>query len=558
MHSHSRRCEFMLRQDDAMYIWSLLTKADRRLAFQDEPEDTPLQIRLNRIADMIAQWGTAAASFLFVVLIIKFLVRLPNSNLSASQIWEHIMQILIVAVSIIVVAVPEGLPLAVTLSLAYATLRMIEDNNLVRILKSCETVGNATTICCDKTGTLTQNKMTVVAGTLGTADRFTNDSQGSDVTEPYTDTVRTFQLPNAVSTQRFFGELPDQLKTLLRDSIALNTTAFESVDKGKKTFIGSKTETALLEMADMSLGMDNVAVEREDAKSRTAQKFPFSSERKSMGIVVRMDVDGHTVHRLFVKGASELVLQQSTQVIDDIFSVGTLHTCDLSDESRQAIAADIEQYASHSLRTISLAYRDIYVPHWPPHADAMDDDPTQAKYEYIFRDMVFIGVLGIKDPLRPGVTKAVSDCRRAGVMVRMVTGDNVSTAKAIATECGIYTGGIIMEGPQFRKLSRQQMNEVIPKLEVLARSSPEDKRTLVKRLKHLHEIVAVTGDGTNDGPALKSANVGFSMGIAGTEVAKAASSIILMDDNFASIVKAISWGRCINDAVKKFLQVYPI
>jgi P-type Ca2+ transporter type 2C len=164
--------------------------------------------------------------------------------------------------------------------------------------------------------------------------------------------------------------------------------------------------------------------------------------------------------------------------------------------------------------------------------------------------------MGIKDPLRPGVIRAVQDCQNAGVCVRMVTGDNVMTAKAIATECGIFKeGGIIMEGPLFRKLDSAEMDRVIPSLQVLARSSPEDKRILVSRLKALGEIVAVTGDGTNDGPALRTANVGFSMGIAGTEVAKEASSIILMDDDFASIVKAIMWGRCVNDAVKKFLQV---
>lgn len=165
--------------------------------------------------------------------------------------------------------------------------------------------------------------------------------------------------------------------------------------------------------------------------------------------------------------------------------------------------------------------------------------------------MVFLGIVGIQDPLRNGVANAVRACQNAGVFVRMVTGDNLLTAKAIATECGIYTeGGVIMEGPYFRKLGRYQMNEVIPKLQVLARSSPEDKRILVKHLKELGETVAVTGDGTNDAPALKTADVGFSMGIAGTEVAKEASAIILMDDNFASIVKAIMWGRAVNDAVK--------
>jgi P-type Ca2+ transporter type 2C len=169
--------------------------------------------------------------------------------------------------------------------------------------------------------------------------------------------------------------------------------------------------------------------------------------------------------------------------------------------------------------------------------------------------MIWIGVVGIHDPLREGVVEAVAQCQRSGVVVRMVTGDNVTTARAIATECGIMTdGAVVMEGPAFRQLSDNEMNEVLPKLRVLARSSPEDKRILVKRLKQLGETVAVTGDGTNDGPALKMADVGFSMGIAGTEVAKEASSIILLDDNFSSIITAIAWGRSVNDAVKKFLQ----
>jgi P-type Ca2+ transporter type 2C len=526
-----------------------------RLAFHDEPEDTPLQIRLNRIADMIATWGGGIALLLFIILLIQFASRLPGSDTSPSQKGEHFMQILIVSVSLVVVAVPEGLPLAVTLSLAYATIRMIQDNNLVRVLKACETVGNATTICSDKTGTLTENKMTIVAGTLGTTgfERYPIQSASGEG-QGYHRENNIFS-PNT-NIQSFFSILPDPLTSLLRDSIALNSTAFESKDRqGKELFIGSKTEAALLEMAKNYLGLDDVATERENAKSRQVQLFPFNSERKIMGVVVKTDVHGHTMYRLFIKGASEVILQHSKGIID-LSNVSELGIDALTADKRQLMSERIERYAPYSLRTIALAYRDFDIPHWPPIARATRGNHTQARFEDVFDNMVFIGIFGIRDPLRPGITQAVRDCRKAGVVVRMVTGDNVLTAKAVASECGIYTDGIIMEGPEFRKLSRRQMEEILPRLQVLARSSPDDKRMLVKRLKHFGEIVAVTGDGTNDGPALHAADVGFSMGIAGTEVAKAASAIVLMDDNFASIVKAIAWGRCVNDSVKKFLQVY--
>ena len=185
----------------------------------------------------------------------------------------------------------------------------------------------------------------------------------------------------------------------------------------------------------------------------------------------------------------------------------------------------------------------------------MTDWPTQVEYDDLAIDLTLIGITGIEDPLRDGVREAVANCKMAGVRVTMCTGDNVLTARSIAQQCGIYTtGGIIMEGPHFRSLSRDVMKAIAPRLQVLARSSPEDKRLLVETLKERNDIVGVTGDGTNDGPALKTANVGFSMGITGTEIAKDASDIILMDDNFSSIVKAIMWGRCVNDSVRKFLQ----
>jgi Ca2+-transporting ATPase len=226
----------------------------------------------------------------------------------------------------------------------------------------------------------------------------------------------------------------------------------------------------------------------------------------------------------------------------------------LSGSNKEMLEHLIDAYASKSLRTIGFVHRDFES--WPPRgARRTEDDRTQAVFEDVCKDMTFLGLVGIQDPLRKGVSESVADCIKAGVFTRMVTGDNINTAKAIAKECGIYTaGGLAMEGPEFRKMSKHEQREVIPKLQVLARSSPEDKRVLVRRLKEMGETVAVTGDGTNDAPALKAADVGFSMNIAGTEVAKEASDIILMDDNFSSIVKALMWGRAVNDAVRKFLQ----
>jgi Ca2+-transporting ATPase len=268
-----------------------------------------------------------------------------------------------------------------------------------------------------------------------------------------------------------------------------------------------------------------------------------------MAVVIKLPGGGF---RMLVKGASEILMSKCTKLIAD--PTGQVSAISLSETQRTTLNGIISAYASRSLRTIGLIYRDFEV--WPPKGTAEEDDPRYAVFDAVLRDMTFLGVVGIQDPLRAGVRESVLTCQKAGVFVRMVTGDNIITAKAIAQECGIFTpGGIAMEGPFFRRLSPYQMNQIIPRLQVLARSSPEDKKILVSQLQKLGETVAVTGDGTNDAPALKTADVGFSMGIAGTEVAKEASAIILMDDNFNSIVKAIGWGRTVRDAVKKFLQV---
>jgi Ca2+-transporting ATPase len=517
------------------------------MSLREDPEVTPLQSKLNTLAEYIAKLGGAAGLLLFVVLFIEFLVRLKSNTGGPADKAKEFLRIFIVTVTIIVVAVPEGLPLAVTLALAFATTRMLKDNNLVRHLKACEVMGNATAICSDKTGTLTQNKMLVVAGTVGTSSRFGGTTAPAAESNVNGNEIHVPQVVDDISPQEVVKSMSAAAKEIVKQSIVFNSTAFEGEAEGEQTFIGSKTETALLIFARDFLAMGPVSEER--SISKTVQFIPFDSKRKCMGVVVQTQ-DGR--YRLYVKGASEILLAKCTQVISD--PTQSAENTIMTEDNRKTLNSLITSYAERSLRTIGLVYRDF--PSWPPkHARRAEGDSNEVIFEDVFKEMVLLSIVGIQDPLREGVREAVETCQKAGVVVRMVTGDNMTTAKAIAADCGIYTaGGIVMEGPTFRKLSRKEMDQIIPSLQVLARSSPEDKRILVKRLKELGETVAVTGDGTNDAPALKTADVGFSMGIAGTEVAKEASAIILMDDNFASIVKAMMWGRAVNDAVKKFLQ----
>ena len=525
------------------------------MSLRQDSQTTPLQSKLNVLAEYIAKLGLGAGLVLFVATFIRFLVQLNSIQGGASEKGQRFLQVFIVAVTIVVVAVPEGLPLAVTLALAFATTRMLKDNNLVRLLRACETMGNATVICSDKTGTLTQNKMSTVAGILGTTARFgeRKSPETSASTSPDSPTkgkiVPAEHDGQDASTSHFVSILADDVKELLKQSIALNSTAFEGEDdSGQEVFVGSKTETALLSFARDHLAMGSVTEER--ANANVVQFVPFDSARKSMAAVVKID---EKRYRMFVKGASEILLGRCTKIVRD--PTREVSEKDITAECVECLEQIIDAYASRSLRTIGLLYRDFE--QWPPRGvPIQEDDHTLAVFDKVFKDMVFLGVVGIQDPLRDGVADAVRVCQHAGVKVRMVTGDNLLTAKAIAEECGISTAeGVVMEGPAFRRLGDAEKDDVIPKLQVLARSSPDDKETLVKRLKKMGETVAVTGDGTNDAPALKAADVGFSMGIAGTEVAKEASAIILMDDNFASIVKAIMWGRAVNDSVKKFLQV---
>ncbi|KFY76785.1 hypothetical protein V499_03662 [Pseudogymnoascus sp. VKM F-103] len=526
------------------------------MSLTERTDETPLQKKLSIVADKIAISGVAAAVTLFVVLTAKFLSQLSGSHDSPFEQVQAFLRIFIVSIAIVVVAVPEGLPLAVTLALAIAVTRMLKDNNLVRILSACETMGNATTVCCDKTGTLTTNRMTVCAGTVGVAGRFLDEGSQPGGSESRRGSVR----PNSYNTMEgtagssawkdgavpmgtFCSLLASDVRDIMVKSIAINSTAFEGEEDGKPAYIGSKTEAALLTFARDWLGMQPLDVERENAE--VVEIYPFNSTRKCMAVVTQLP---NGLYRIYLKGAPEIVLEKSSRVISKTTSQLS-ENVNLTEDRLEVLTGAINEYASQSLRTLGFAYRDL--PSWPPLGDGVGEVP----FDDIFADMTFIGVLGLQDPLRPGVEAAVELCQHAGVFVRMVTGDSVRTAQAVARKCGILTeSGVIMEGPDFRKLSVPEMDSILPHLQVLARSSPEDKRMLVKRLKELGETVAVTGDGSNDGPALRAADVGFSMGISGTEVAKDASSIILMDDNFSSIVKAIEWGRTVNDVIKKFLH----
>lgn len=561
------------------------------LSLQTDPEETPLQVKLNIIAEGIAKLGTLAAFIMFVVLFIRFLAQLPGSTKTGSQKGEEFLNILITAITIIVVAVPEGLPLAVTLALAFATTRMIKDNNLVRVLKACETMGGATAVCSDKTGTLTQNKMTVVTGTAGISSKFElvtdasshddedvmfapkkqkqhehhknflhlpkfmqseNHDANNDQTmaaEPTT-TTAVVKASDAPTPEEFISSLEPSVKENLLASIVANTSAFENLNyedeikdnQSSERYVGSKTETALLSFAYNFMDMGNLEQCRQ--RYSIARVYPFDSAKKYMATVIKIP-GSESGFRLLVKGASEVMVSACNRKVDP--STGKAEI--MSSEDITFLNDRIVQYASQSLRAIGMIYKDFPDDtEWPPQ--------TFDESKILSNDFTFLGIVGIKDPLRHGVRKAVYDCKRAGVTVRMVTGDNVVTATAISKDCGILENEdqLVLEGPVFRKKTKSELYGIVPKLRVLARSSPDDKRLLVEVLKDMGETVAVTGDGTNDAPALKLADVGFSMGISGTEVAKEASEIILMDDNFGSIVKAIVWGRTVNDAVKKFLQ----
>ncbi|XP_071701692.1 calcium-transporting ATPase 2, plasma membrane-type-like isoform X2 [Rutidosis leptorrhynchoides] len=472
-------------------------------------DETPLQVKLNGVATIIGKIGLFFAIVTFAVLVQKLVTRKIMVRTLTTWSGDDALELLeyfAIAVTIVVVAVPEGLPLAVTLSLAFAMKKMMNDKALVRHLAACETMGSATSICSDKTGTLTTNKMTVVKSCICLNVKDVSKHEKLDI--------------------------PDKALKLLLQSI-FNNTGGEVVSnkQGKREILGTPTEAAILEFG-LSLGGDFQA----ERNSCTVLRVePFNSSKKRMGVVVKLLEGGVRAH---VKGASEIVLDACDKVVNADGGV-----VELKEGSLNHLKSTIDEFAGEALRTLCLAYVDF-------DTNVSVDDPIPSS------GYTCIGIVGIKDPVRPGVKESVALCRSAGITVRMVTGDNINTAKAIAKECGILRDdGVAIEGPDFREKSLDELDDLIPKIQVMARSSPLDKHTLVKHLRTTFgEVVAVTGDGTNDAPALHEADIGLAMGIAGTEVAKESADVIILDDNFSTIVTVAKWGRSVYVNIQKFVQ----
>ena len=434
---------------------------------------TPLEQKLQDLAGLISRFGYIMALLVVGALLIRgtLLGELTGADLhTASTLLTYFM----LAVVIIVVAVPEGLPMSVALSLSIAMRKMTRANSLVRRLIACETIGSATTICTDKTGTLTKNQMTVEEASCG--------------------------------SPRIPGEgIPASREEWIALNAALNSTAHLEQKAGRSVPIGSATEGALLVWLEhYGIGYRNVRNE-----FATKQQVLFDSTRKRMSTVIEIDQRRY----LLVKGAPELLASLCKDQVD---------------------LAGVRALALRAMRTLAFAHKEI----------TSDDDESA---------LVWDGYVGIRDPLRENVPAAVASCRDAGIVVQMVTGDNMDTARSIASEAGIYRSGLLLTGKEFRELDEEARVSAAGRLEVMARADPFDKLLLVQALQKNGQVVAVTGDGTNDAPALKHADVGLSMGIAGTEVAREASDIILLDNSFPTIVSAVWWGRALFENIQRFL-----
>ena len=457
----------------------------------DDSVRTPLDEQLDRLSKWVSKMSYAIATLIVVGRVIMYFTSggaLDFSSLNGlAPFLAYVLQTLMIAVTLVVVSVPEGLPMAVTLGLAFSMRRMLKTNNLVRKMHACETMGATTVICTDKTGTLTQNLM-------------------------------------SVEEMKVYGQTP---KALLHEGIAVNSTAsIDFSDPLKPQILGNPTEGALLLWLNRE-GTDYRLV-REEVK--TLAEVPFSTERKYMATIVESAAAGGK-KVLYVKGAPEIV-----------FSL-----CHEAEASREEVDAQLAAYQNRAMRTLGFAYQ------------VLDDDdaPALDGTRIVAERLHFIGVAAIADPVRADVPAAVKECMDAGISIKVVTGDTQGTAKEIARQIGLWDDRTdsdrnIITGPEFAALSDEELEKRILDLKIISRARPMDKKRLVETLQKLNQVVAVTGDGTNDAPALRAAHVGLSMGD-GTSVAKEASDITIIDNSFTSIGKAVMWGRSLYRNIQRFL-----
>ena len=459
----------------------------------DDSVKTPLNEQLDGLSDLITKLSYGFAALVVIGrLLIYFL---GDNSIEWAHITAYVLQTLMIAVTLIVVAVPEGLPMAVTLSLAYSMRRMLKTNNLVRKMHACETMGATTVICTDKTGTLTQNQMSV-------------------------EETQFYGLANqALGT--------DETSRLIKEGIALNSTAsLDLSNPDKPVVLGNPTEGALL------LWLRNNGIDYRNLKddANVVEELPFSTERKYMATVVESSqLGGKKI--LYVKGAPEIIRSLCKQIDRNV---------NIADINKQLI-----DYQNRAMRTLGFAYQVLN-----------DSDMSIADGKVVAENLTFMGIVAIADPVRKDVPAAVQKCMAAGINVKIVTGDTPGTAKEIGRQIGLWTkkdsDSAIITGAEFEKLSDDELDKKVLGLKIIARARPMDKKRLVESLQRNNQVVAVTGDGTNDAPALKAAHVGLSMGD-GTSVAKEASDITIIDNSFSSICRAVMWGRSLYQNIQRFL-----
>ncbi|AVM58245.1 calcium-translocating P-type ATPase, PMCA-type [Bacteroides heparinolyticus] len=480
-----------------------------RQSTEQSTELTPLNIQLTKLANLIGKIGFSVAGLAFLIFFVKDVALVYDfASFHTFRDWlpalQATLQYFMMAVTLIVVAVPEGLPMSVTLSLALNMRRMLSTNNLVRKMHACETMGAITVICTDKTGTLTQNLMQVYEANFGGL------KNGSELGN-------------------------DDLSRLVMEGISVNSTAFleGGASSEKPKGVGNPTEVALLLWLNEQ-GKDYLAL-REQAT--VIDQLTFSTERKFMATLVHSPLLGKKI--LYVKGAPEIVLGKCKEVILDGKRVD-------ASEYRPAIEAQLLNYQNMAMRTLGFAFR------------VMDEEEQEIGKEIQekVKDMSFLGVVAISDPIRPDVPAAVEKCRSAGIGVKIVTGDTSGTATEIARQIGLWlpedTERNRITGAAFAELTDEEALDRVMDLKIMSRARPTDKQRLVQLLQQKGAVVAVTGDGTNDAPALNHAQVGLSMGT-GTSVAKEASDITLLDDSFNSIGTAVMWGRSLYKNIQRFI-----